>query len=71
MEEVTFEIILKRSHVWTGKDGVNMELILQAKAKKSREYICEYFGLAKAVLLKLAVHVESLEDLVKMQMLIQ
>lgn len=36
MEEVTFEIILKRSHVWTGKDGVNMELILQAKAKNRK-----------------------------------
>lgn len=36
MEEVTFEIILKRSHVWTGKDGINMELILQAKAKNRK-----------------------------------
>lgn len=44
--EVTFGMIIKESCEWTGKDGVNMEVIQYAKAKNrkvgsSGEY--EYF----------------------------
>lgn len=71
MEEVTFEmIIIKGSHVCSGKDGVNVEVNPQAKVKKgSREYICKYSGLARAVLLKLSVHRNHLQILIKCRFL--
>ena len=55
MEEVTFEVIVKGP--WLGKDGVNMEMRPQAKAKKRKVVsICvKYSGLARAMLLKLPV----------------